>query len=75
MGGPNNKVMVTTSDTIFTNHSREPSVVYLSDDYSGFAARDVHPGEELTEDYRCYGDPSYLNELCLEYGIDSSKFL
>ena len=74
-GGPNNNIMMTTSDIIFTNHSREPSVTYSSSDCLGNAARDIQPGEELTEDYRLYAEPSYLIELRLEYGIDYSKFL
>ena len=69
-GGPNNKVLMTTSDTIFINHSREPSVLHSPSDSSGNATRDIQPGEELTEDYRLYAEPSYLAELCLEYGID-----
>ena len=64
--------MVTTSDTVFTNHSREPSVTYSPSDCSGNAARDIQPGEELTEDYCLYEEPSYLAKLCLGYGIDLS---
>ena len=74
-GGPNNKVMMTTSDTAFTNHSREPSVTYSPSDSSGNATRDIQPGEELTEDYRLFKEPTYLVKLRLEYGVDCSKFL
>ena len=74
-GGPNDNIMMTTSDIIFTNHSQEPTILYSLNDCLGNAARDIHPGEELTEDYRLYEGPQYLKDLRVEYGLEYWKFL
>jgi SET domain-containing protein len=37
----------------FFNHSDEPSC--RDDAHNTYAARDIHPGEELTSDYRMFG--------------------
>lgn len=40
-----------TTSGKYMNHSREPNVDF-SDTGFGYATRDIHPGEELTCDYR-----------------------
>lgn len=44
-------------DDRFTNHSDDPNTA--SDGYATYALRDIHPGEEITWDYRNFGGAEF----------------
>ena len=49
------------------NHDDNPTMMDL--DGHVYTTRDVHEGEELTEDYRTYDDVDFFDKLCDEYGV------
>jgi hypothetical protein len=52
----------------FTNHSKEPNSASLPNKSSAFT-RDMKAGEEITEDYRLYADPTWFDNLVQDYDI------
>jgi hypothetical protein len=66
-----NELVVAVDDSRFVNHSDDPNSISNPDDPNNqaMAARDIEPGEEITEDYRTYSmntwdmpDEPYLRE-------------
>lgn len=55
------EVVIAIDDGRFVNHSPKPnSVAALEDPNEGaMAARDIEPGEEITEDYRTYSSSDW----------------
>jgi uncharacterized protein len=51
-----NELVVAIDDSRFVNHSDDPNSMSAPDDPNNqaMAARDIEPGEEITEDYRTY---------------------
>jgi hypothetical protein len=51
-----NELVVAIDDSRFVNHSGDPNSMSAPDDPNNqaMAARDIEPGEEITEDYRTY---------------------
>ena len=62
------KVDAVSLDTTMINHAQDPTVVTRENDCD-YTTRDVHIGEELTEDYSTYDVVSYYDELCQKYGV------
>lgn len=58
----------------YTNHSRKrrccgvPPEGFANDGQSSYAIRDLHPGDEILEDYSDYESPDWYLELCQAYG-------
>jgi hypothetical protein len=66
-------LVVAIDDSRFVNHSDNPNSMSAPEDPNNqaMAARDIEPGEEITEDYRTYSmntwdmpDERYLNGDC-----------
>ena len=51
----------------FINHSDYPTLIDI--DGHGYTTRDVHEGEELTENYSTYEEVDFFEELCDKYGV------
>lgn len=62
------KINLEDLDTMMVNHSNNPTVVTRPDG-TDYTTRDVHVGEELTEDYRAYEFVPFFEDLCEEYGV------
>ena len=62
----------------YWNHSSNPNSCIgwpgASDQDSSYALRDIKKGEELFEDYGSYKHPSWLVNLCSEFGSDMSYY-
>ena len=69
-GESNEDVLISIYDGCFINHSREPTILYMPVSQLGVAARDLHPGDEITEDYCVIEEPSFLKDIRLKYGIE-----
>ena len=51
----------------FTNHSFDPSSKYLMDQEISIALRDIHPGDEITENYWDYALPTNYDRLMKQH--------
>jgi hypothetical protein len=58
----------------YWNHSDTPNTGGGADLWSSYAIRDIKKGEELLDDYGMYEWPSWLQKLCVKYGVDLSYF-
>ena len=74
-GESNEDTAMTIYDGCFINHAREPTIEYVPVSQSGFATRDLYPGDEITEDYRHIEGPSFLKDVRLEYGLEFFRCL
>jgi SET domain-containing protein len=61
INGATDEVVIAIDDGRFVNHSANPnSIAALDDPNEGaMAARDIAPGEEITEDYRSYSSSTW----------------
>ena len=59
-------------DTAMVNHSKTPTLCDSDedDDHKCYATRDIHEGEELTQDYKTYKRITFHKALYNEYDID-----
>ena len=67
--GRNERVVIEHEDIRMLNHSNNPTLVENPDNGHDYTTRDVYEGEELTEDYRKYGNEPLYMELCKQYGV------
>ena len=66
-------IAATDGDDEMVNHSSNPNIAEGDDGYE-YSIRDIHEGEELTQDYTTYEDlevPFYI-KLCEKYGVPTS---
>jgi len=54
-----NLIMVDGDDCRYMNHSGTPNIVFPRGEVTGFALRDIAPGEELTCDYNEFASGWY----------------
>jgi len=68
------KMVVPLDDSIFWNHSRERNCITGGGTSAGdtFALCDIHPDEELLDNYLDYEHPPWLTMLYAKYKIDKS---
>ena len=63
---PFQRVFVLSSDDDrFTNHSDSPNIAEKNERYPAYAIRDIHPGDEITWDYRSWGGVTFESKLAL----------
>ena len=71
----NGEAILLQDDTQYTNHEDDPSTSNTPDCSESFALRDIHPGQELTDDYRCFHNLDWFEQLCYEYDtVPAEKF-
>ena len=66
------KIVKDPYDQDIVNHSSDPTIGTIFNDYNGgysYALRDIEEGEELTEDYRTYSQNPFMKKLREEYGV------
>ena len=56
-------------DGAMINHSDNPTTATNHQDGYLYTTRDVHEGEELTEDYATYEKVTFYEKLCEKYGV------
>ena len=68
-----NKIVKGAYDQDIVNHSSNPTIRTIFNDYNdwySYALSDIEEGEELTEDYRNYpAESSFLKQLREDYGV------
>ncbi len=60
-------------DSQFMNHSKHPNVASNDAITENFASRDIQSGEEITIDYLRLHVVDWLEEVCEEFGTDTTK--
>ena len=67
------KAILMQDDSEYMNHSKNPNVHSNEEITAGFATRDIQPGEELTMNYMTLHLLDWLEQICEEYGTDTTK--
>ncbi len=60
-------------DTQYTNHDSNSNTYNSPDLKKNFAARDIHPGEEMTDNYGKFHELDWFEEICKKYSMVSSN--